>query len=104
MNIKALHTAVKTGQIEWQRHSFERMMERGISREAVKSVLVNGEIIEDYPSNRPYPSALFLGWNQSKPLHVVAALDESNERCFIITAYQPDLEHFKSGFKIRRQR
>jgi hypothetical protein len=47
MNRDALKNAVTTGTIEWQRHALERMMEREISREIVKQVLLNGEILED---------------------------------------------------------
>ena len=47
MNRKLLQNAVKNGNIEWQRHALERMMERGITRKLVKEVLVNGEIIEN---------------------------------------------------------
>jgi len=32
VDIEQLKIAVKNGNIEWQRHSFERMMEREISR------------------------------------------------------------------------
>jgi len=47
MNRDLLQNAVKKGYIEWQRHALERMMERGISRETVKEVLLKGEIIEN---------------------------------------------------------
>jgi hypothetical protein len=103
MDMLALKSAVEYGNIEWQRHSLERMMERGITRESVKQVLLSGTIAEEYPDDKPYPSALFLGWPEGSPLHVVAALDSPNKYCYIITAYQPDLEHFEPGFKIRRQ-
>jgi hypothetical protein len=79
------------------------MMERRIRREGVKQVLLNGEIIEDYVDDRPFPSALFLGWQEGKPLHVVAALDEESGTCFIVTAYHPDEEHFGPDFRTRRQ-
>ena len=95
--------ALEDGYIEWQRHALERMMERGISREAVKEVLKNGVIIEDYPDDKPYSSALFLGWTKGEPLHVVTAFDSSTCWCFIITAYKPDLEHFELDFKTRRK-
>ena|SRR3990172_9432549 len=103
MNRDALRNAVATGAIEWQRHSLERMMERRISRDGVKQVLLNGEIIEDYADDKPFPSALFLGWQEGKPLHVVAAFDERSGTCFIVTAYNPDKEHFGTDFRTRRQ-
>jgi hypothetical protein len=102
MNRDILQNAVKKGSIEWQRHALERMMERGISRETVKEVLLKGEIIENYLDDKPYPSALFLGWVKKQPFHVVAALDSLTGWCFVITAYKPDLEHFESDYKTRR--
>jgi hypothetical protein len=78
------------------------MMKRGISREMVKDVLITGDIIEDYPDDKPFPSALFLGWFEEKPLHVVAALDFVTDYCFVITVYEPDLNHFEPDFKTRR--
>ena len=59
-------------------------------------------IIEDYPDDKPLPSALLLGWVEEQPLHVVSALNSDNKTGFIITVYKPDLEHFKSDFKTRR--
>jgi hypothetical protein len=78
------------------------MMEKGISRNTVKKVLLSGELIEDYPDDKPCPSALFLGWDKGKPFHVVMALDSVSGYCFVITAYRPDLDHFESDYKTRR--
>lgn len=103
MNKDQLKISIENGYIEWQRHALERMMERGISRESVKTVLLTGEIIEDYPDDKPYPSALFFGWIEGNPLHGVAAFDSQSNYCFVITAYKPDLEHFESDYKTRRK-
>jgi hypothetical protein len=97
-----LTEAVLNGTIEWQKHAFERMMERGISREMVKHVLLTGEIIEDYPDDKPFPTALFFGWVEGEPLHAVIALDPLSVFCFIVTAYKPDLIHFQPDYKTRR--
>lgn len=78
------------------------MFEREISREQVKQIIVKGSIIEEYSDDTPYPSALFLGWFEGKPLHVVAAYDAKSVRLYIITAYVPDLAHFESDYKTRR--
>jgi len=102
MDRDKLKAALENGYVEWQRHALERIIERGIPRKAVKEVLINGEIIENYPDDAPYPSALFLGWISNEPLHVVAALDSLTGWCFIITAYKPDLEYFEQDYKTRR--
>lgn len=62
MDSAGIRIAVEEGSIEWNRHALERMMERGIARGRVKSVLMTGEVVEDYPNDQPYPSALFLGY------------------------------------------
>ena len=102
MNRERLINAIQNGKIEWQIHTFERMMKRGISREIVKQVLLDGEIIEDYPDDKPFPSALFLGWFQGEPFHVVSSFDSLSGYCFVITVYRPDLDHFETDYKTRR--
>ncbi len=77
---------------------------RGVASAAVIGVLTNGVRIEDYPDDKPHPSALFLGWVEGEPLHVVAALDEANQWAYIITAYHPDEEHFEADYRTRRTR
>lgn len=93
---------IKNGRIKWQRHALQRMMERDIYRKDVKEVLTEGECIEEYHDDTPFPSGLFLGFVEGSPLHVVAAIDKKSGWCFIITAYRPDLEHFKDDYKTRR--
>ncbi len=79
------------------------MLERDISRSDVKDVLLNGELIKNYPKDKPFPSALFFKLVNSRPLHVVAAIDSNKGKVFIITAYEPSLEIFKKDFKTRRK-
>jgi len=102
MDREKLINAVQNGRIEWQTHALERMMKRGISREIVKQVLLEGEMIEDYPDDKPFPTALFLGLFEGKPFHVVIALDSLSGYCFVITVYRPDLNHFEPDYKTRR--
>lgn len=103
MDTTGIKSAVECGRVEWQAHALARMLERGISREIVQRVLLTGEVIEDYPDDLPYPSALFLALVEGEPFHVVAAFDSQTGYCFIITAYSPDLEHFEPDYKTRRK-
>ncbi len=100
----ALKDAVKNKRIEWQKHALERMAERNILRSMVIKVLLTGERIEDYPNNTPFPSALFYKLIEQRPIHVVAAYDSLSKSLFVITAYEPDLEHFEPDFKTRRKK
>lgn len=93
---------VSRGRIKWQRHAFERMLERDINRDDVKEVLTEGEIIEEYFNDYPLPSSLYLGFVNEKPLHVVVALDSEAGWCYIITVYRPDLKHFEQDYKTRK--
>ena len=102
MDRDRLREAIQNGMIEWQTHALERMMKRGISREIIKQVLLEGEIIEDYPDDKPFHTALFLGWSQGNPFHVVTALHSLSGYCFVITVYRPDLTHFETDYKTRR--
>ena len=100
---QAVKLAINDGNIEWHRHALERMMERGISRSEVKKVLLTGEVIEEYPSDYPFPSLLVLGKPEGKPLHVVVAFDKERKLLYIVTAYSPDVLHFLDDYKTRRK-
>lgn len=103
MDIRSLQKAIQSGRLEWQRHALEKMAERNISRSMVLNTMLHGEMIEDYPKDRPLPSALFLGFSENVPLHVVVAFDSQASRAYVITAYEPDPTRFESDFKTRRK-
>lgn len=103
LSIKEIYTAIRNGQVEWQRHALERMAERAIRRADARNILLQGKPIESYPDDRPFPSVLFLGWIGPRPLHVVADFDSKSKTVFIITAYEPNSEYFESDFKTRRK-
>ena len=104
MDLAKLREAISNDDIQWERHVLERLISRNIARNEVLEILRLGECIEDYSKDFPYPSALFLGWNQERPLHVVAALDQAVPEVHIITAYEPDLDHFEADFRTRRKK
>jgi hypothetical protein len=99
---KFIFDTVSRKRIRWQRHVLERMMGRDIFRNDVKQVLLEGELIEQYPDDDPFPSGLFLGFINDKPLHVVVGADREQTWCYVVTAYRPDLEHFENDFKTRK--
>ena len=79
------------------------MLERGISRERVKQVLLEGEPVALYADDRPFPSMLLDGRQGLDVLHVAVAFDEHERTCHIVTAYRPDTEHFEDDLKTRRR-
>jgi len=81
----------------------QRMLERDISRADAKDVMLHGEIIEDYSTDKPFPSALFFKFVDRRPLHIVAAYDSVEEKVYVITAYEPTLDKFETDFQTRRR-
>ncbi|MCM1335667.1 MAG: DUF4258 domain-containing protein [Eubacterium sp.] len=80
----------------------KRFKERGIKLSYARNALLNGEIIEQYPSDYPYPSCLVLGFSDgAKPIHVCLGLGD--DKLWVITAYYPDINVWESDFKTRRK-
>ena len=102
LNLAALREAVAAGRIEWRKHVLQKLAERALSQQAVREVLLSGERIRDYTEDKPFPSALFLGYVVGQPLHVVAACDETRQQAFVITAYVPSLDVFEPDYRTKR--
>jgi Domain of unknown function (DUF4258) len=75
--------------LTFRQHALQRMFEREIDAKDVRQVIEHGEVIKNYPDDKPYPSRLILGWKEGKPLHVVAADHSQADETIIITVYQP---------------
>ncbi len=62
-----------------------------ITDQELYEAICSGEVIESYPDDTPYPSALIFGTtNIGRPLHTVCAYDSEGDQAFIVTVYQPD--------------
>jgi hypothetical protein len=79
-----------------------RMFERAITVEDVTRAIRDGEVIEDYPNDVPYPSRLILYIRPNGPLHVVLATDRTDSTCIVVTAYVPDPALWDNDFRRRR--
>jgi len=66
------------------------------------AVLENGQVIEEYPDDSPYPSRLVLGQCGGRPLHVLASDDAGERVTVIITVYEPDPQRWDATFRHRR--
>lgn len=82
-------------------HATMQMFKRNILVEDVEKVLKSGNIIKEYPEDKPYPSFLVLNIVNKRPIHVVASID-SQENCFVITAYEPDKNLWDNNFTIKK--
>lgn len=90
------------GQLVFRPHAIQRMFGRSITPDQVRHALGTGEVIENYPDDRPYPSRLVLGWQETRAVHVVAARNEEDDETIVITVYEPDPKKWESDFRRRR--
>ena len=90
---------ISTGQYEFSRHAFRRVVERNISEAEIRQAGAQAEVIEDYPNDMYSPSALLIGFTVTgRPLHFQVSFAGS-ELVKIITIYEPEpdewIEHRK---------
>ena len=90
-------------QIVFTGHAVRRMFERAVGRADVLEVLRSGEVIAEYPKDKPFPSRLILGSVGGRALHVVVAVDSSRRACHIVTVYDPDRDLWDSDLRSRRR-
>jgi hypothetical protein len=77
------------------------MFQRGISPEMISDLLQSGEVVASYPEDKPYSSALLLGFALQQPVHAVVARDPISGACYLVTVYRPDPLLWGSDFKTR---
>jgi hypothetical protein len=88
--------------LRWTNHVLVRLGQRGISTDDVVCALQNGEIIEQYPTDYPYPSCLVLGFSiNNQYLHVVCGM--GIDELWLITAYYPNPDEWTPDFKARKE-
>ena len=85
-------------------HAHRQMRERDLSVDDILEVARSGEVIEDYPADYPYPTQLVLGVVRGRTVHVAIALQHELDAIIILTAYEPTLDRWETGFRIRRPR
>lgn len=102
LNIDKIKQIVNDGKLRWTNHITIRLLQRNIAQEDVENALLNGEIIEKYEDDYPFPSCLILGINRSnKFMHVVCG--SNGDELWLITAYYPNEEEWENDFKMRKE-
>ena len=102
LSIDIIKEKINSGKVRWTNHAISRLFQRNIMQKDVLNALLNGEIIEEYKDDYPYPSCLVYGLNiKNDVIHVVCGANE--KELWIITAYYPDNIKWKSDLKTRRE-
>lgn len=68
-------------------HARTRMFQRNVTTDELIKIVINSNIIEEYPDDRPCPSVLLLGFVNNEACHVVVA--DCTDHARIITVYYP---------------
>ena len=88
--------------ILYRLHAVQRMFERQISVSRVDHTIRSGETIEDYSQEMPQPGRLILGFQGTRPMHVVFSEDGSAGEGIVITVYIPDRDRWDRQFRRRK--
>ncbi|HQT24963.1 DUF4258 domain-containing protein [Daejeonella sp.] len=94
---------MQCAEVLYSDHAVAQMFKRDIEIKDIRYVIEYGEAINRYPDDKPYPSFLLFGFVQKRPIHVVIARDAENERCIIITAYEPDNVIWDADFRTKKK-
>lgn len=88
--------------VRFKKHALVRTVERNIQINEIKSVLQNCKVIALYPEDKPLKSYLLLGFiKDTRPLHILVAIDEKEKYIWIITLYKPDKNKWNQTFTER---
>ena len=93
------------GKILWSRHAVAALVDDGLERRDVELALQQCHVIEDYPvAHRPLPDCLVLAFIPPRvPIHAVIAIDELNDRIFIVTVYMPTDDRWEDDWRTRKK-
>jgi len=84
--------AIQSGLIRITDHADEEAQNDRLSYEEIFFSVFTGEIIENYPEDKPYPSCLVYGRTfKDEPVHSVWAYNEETRWAVLITVYRPHL-------------
>jgi hypothetical protein len=101
INLEELRALFENNAVEFTQHFLYRIEDRNISVLSIRNAVANGEIIEHYPNDYPYPSVLIFGYtNAKKPLHVVVGVGGGS--AWLVTAYYPSLLKWERDLKTRK--
>ncbi len=91
MHIEDIIDAVRNNRIRITNHADEEAQADHLSFDEIFISVFQGEIIEYYSDDKPYPSCLIYGESFSEdPIHSVWAYNRENQWAVLITVYRPD--------------
>jgi hypothetical protein len=91
MTIDEIVDAIRNNRLRITDHADEEAQADKLTFDEIFFSVFQGEIIEEYPRDKPYPSCLIYGDTfADEPVHSVSAYNEENQWAVLITVYRPD--------------
>ena len=91
MEISDIRKAIQKHRVRITDHADEEAESDLLTFDEIYFSVLNGEIIETYQKDRPYPSCLVYGSTfGDDPVHSVWAFNAVNQWAVLITVYRPD--------------
>jgi hypothetical protein len=104
MEIDDIKKAIRNKKIRITDHADEEAEADDLTFDEIYFSVLGGEIIEQYPGDKPYPSCLINGLTFSgDAVHSVWAFNRNSRWAVLITVYRPDLDRW-IDFRTRKER
>jgi len=95
MDINDIIDAIQAQRVRISDHADEEAEADQLTFDEIYFSISHGEIIEQYPTDKPYPSCLIYSQTFSEdPVHSVWAYNNQNQWAVLITVYRPDPERW----------
>ncbi|MCK4815507.1 DUF4258 domain-containing protein [bacterium] len=92
-NIENIREAIRSNRVRISDHADEEAEADQLTFDEIYFSVFQGEIIENYPDDKPYPSCLIFGKTfRGEPIHSVWGYNKQNNWGVLITVYRPDPE------------
>ena len=91
MLINDILDAIRAGRVRITDHADEEAYADRLLVDEIFFSTLHGEIVEDYPTDKPYPSCLIYGQTlDGHHVHSVWAYNSMSRWAVLITVYRPD--------------
>ncbi|MBW8050284.1 MAG: DUF4258 domain-containing protein [Cytophagales bacterium] len=103
MKIVEIIDAIQANQLNITFHAKQEARNDLLVLDDILFSVSNGEVIEDYQTDMPYPSCLIYGKSSGdEPIHSVWAYDPESKIAILITVYRPNPNRW-INFKKRKK-
>ena len=103
MKIEDIADAIRQRRLRITDHADEEAEKDQLSYDDIFVSVIQGEVIEDYPDDKPYPSCLIYGNTSSQePVHSVWAYNQETRNAVLVTVYRPDKNRWLDWITRRR--